>query len=78
MPAGASSLIVRTSGGTGDLDLYVRQGQPPTDTLFNCRPFLDGNNETCTIANPAAGTWHIRLNAFTAFSGASLTAGYTN
>jgi len=78
VPTGASSLIVRTSGGTGDLDLYVRQGQPPTDALFNCRPFLDGNNETCTIANPAAGTWHIRLNAFTAFSGASLTAGYTN
>ncbi len=78
VPAGASSLIVRTSGGTGDLDLYVRQGLPPTDTLFNCRPYLDGNNETCTIAAPAAGTWHIRLNAFTAFSGASLTAGYTN
>lgn len=78
VPAGASSLIVRTSGGTGDLDLYVRQGLPPTDASFNCRPFTDGNNETCTIANPAAGTWHIRLNAFTAFSGASLTAGYTN
>ncbi|MDQ3494417.1 MAG: S8 family serine peptidase [Pseudomonadota bacterium] len=78
VPTGASSLIVRTSGGTGDLDLYVRQGQAPTDTAFNCRPFLDGNNETCTIVSPAAGVWHIRLNAFTAFSGATLTAGYTN
>ncbi|MGO3127826.1 MAG: pre-peptidase C-terminal domain-containing protein [Luteimonas sp.] len=76
VPAGTSSLTVAMSGGTGDADLYVRAGSQPTTTSYDCRPYLSGNNETCTISNPAAGTYHVLINAYSTFSGASLTASW--
>ncbi len=55
VPAGSSQLRVAISGGSGDADLYVRQGSAPTDTVYTCRPYLSGNAETCTVNSPAAG-----------------------
>ena len=74
VPAGAQSFTVVTQGGTGDADLYVRFGTAPTTTSFNCRPYTDGNNEICTFASPPAGTWHIGVRAYVAFSGLSVRA----
>ncbi len=76
VPAGRSQLRVAISGGSGDADLYVRSGSAPTDTQYTCRPYLSGNNETCTINNPAAGTWHVRVKAYSTFSGVTLRAQY--
>jgi len=76
VPAGRSQLRVAISGGSGDADLYVRQGSAPTDTTYTCRPYLSGNNETCTINSPAAGTWHVRVKGYSTFSGVSLNAQY--
>lgn len=76
VPSGRSQLKVTIAGGSGDADLYVRSGSAPTDTVYNCRPYLSGNNETCTINAPAAGTWHVRVKAYSAFSGVTLTAQY--
>lgn len=77
VPAGATNLTFTMSGGTGDADLYVRFGSAPTDTTYTCRPYLSGNNETCTIAAPSAGTYHVRLKAYATFSGVSLVGNYT-
>ena len=77
VPAGQSSLVVQLSGGSGDADMYVRFGSKPTSSTYNCRPYLNGNNETCTHNAPAAGRWWIMLNAYSAYSGASLKATYT-
>jgi secreted trypsin-like serine protease len=74
VPAGASTLTVKQFNGTGDADLFVRAGSQPTATAYNCRPYLSGNTETCTISAPAAGTWYVSINAYTAYSGVSLTA----
>ena len=76
VPSGRSQLRVTIAGGSGDADLYVRSGSAPTDTVYNCRPYLSGNNETCTINAPAAGTWHVRVKAYSTFSGVTLTAQY--
>ena len=76
VPAGTASLNVQMAGGTGDADLYVRYGAQPTTTDYACRPYQFGNNETCTISNPTAGTWHIMIRGFSAFSGVSLTGSY--
>jgi secreted trypsin-like serine protease len=73
VPSGARFLSVIVRGGSGDADLYVRQGSQPTTTTFTCRPFLTGNNEFCTINAPAAGTWFVSLRGFAAYSGAALT-----
>jgi hypothetical protein len=74
VPAGATSLTVKQFNGTGDADLYVRQGSQPTSTAYNCRPYLSGNTETCTINAPASGTWYVSVYAYAAYSGLSLTA----
>ena len=76
VPAGSTQLRVAISGGSGDADLYVRQGSAPTDTTYTCRPYLSGNSETCTINSPAAGTWYVRVKAYSTFSGVTLSAQY--
>ncbi|MFC4877341.1 pre-peptidase C-terminal domain-containing protein [Microbulbifer halophilus] len=66
---GASELNAVITGGTGDADLYVRYGSEPTTSSYDCRPYEWGNEETCTISNPQAGTWYISARAYDAFSG---------
>jgi hypothetical protein len=65
------------SGGTGDADMYVKFGSEPTDTVYDCRPYVSGNAETCNIATAQAGTYYVNLKAYAAFSGVSLTGSYT-
>lgn len=77
VPAGASNLVIASSGGTGDADLYVRAGSQPTTSSYDCRPYLSGNNETCTIASPVAGTYHVMLRGYSAYSGTSLRASWS-
>lgn len=76
VPAGRDSLVVQLSGGTGDLDLYVRFGQVPTYGAGNwvCRPYAAGNNERCVMPAPTAGTWYIWLDVYDDATGASLVA----
>lgn len=77
IPSGATKVVFTLSGGTGDADLYVKSGVAPTTSAYDCRSWNGGNNETCTINNPTAGTYHIMLNAYAAFSGASLKGDIT-
>ncbi|WP_345301922.1 M4 family metallopeptidase, partial [Lysobacter hankyongensis] len=77
VPAGATNLTFTTSGGTGDVDMYVKFGAAPTDTVYDCRPYTGGNAETCTFATPSAGTYYVRLKAYSTFSGVSLVGSYT-
>lgn len=74
VPAGKTSLQISTSGGTGDCDLYVRFGAPPTLSTWDYRPYLQGNNESVTISNLAAGDWHIMVHGFENYSGVMLRA----
>lgn len=77
IPDGATNLVFQMSGGSGDADLYVRRGAPPTSSSYDCRPYLNGNNESCSFASPQGGTWHVMIQAFSAYSGASLVASFT-
>ncbi len=77
VPAGATNLTFTLSGGTGDADMYVKFGAAPTDTVYDCRPYLGGNAETCTFAAPSAGTYYVRVKAYSTFSGVSLVGNYT-
>jgi vibriolysin len=75
--AGATNLKFQISGGTGDADLYVKFGTAPTDTSFDCRPFLSGNAETCNVATAKVGTYFVRLKAFAAYSGVTLKGSFS-
>lgn len=76
IPAGATNLVIQMSGGTGDADLYVKFGQVPTTGSYDCRPYLVGNNETCSFATPSAGVYHILIFGDESFSGVTLSASY--
>jgi hypothetical protein len=76
VPAGQTSLTFVIAGGTGDADLYVRQGSKPTTAIFACRPFTGGNDESCSFTAPAAGTWFVMIRGYRAFAGVTLTATY--
>jgi hypothetical protein len=74
-PAG-KTLTVKISGGSGDADLYTRFGARPTTTTYLCRPYLNGNTETCTASNTSAGDYYVMLRGYTTYSGVSLIASY--
>ncbi len=76
VPAGATGLKFVMAGGSGDADMYVKFGSAPTDSSYDCRPYVSGNNESCPITTAQAGTYYIRLKAYSAFSGVSLTGSY--
>lgn len=61
LPAGSHTF---TMTGTRDADLYVRAGSEPTTTAFDCRPFLSGSNETCSITLAAPAVIHVMVRGF--------------
>ncbi len=65
------------SGGAGDADLYVRFGAAPTTATYDCRPYANGNNESCAGTNDN-GTYYVMMNGYSAFSGVSLVGNYTD
>jgi Zn-dependent metalloprotease len=66
------------SGGTGDADMYVKFGAQPTTATYDCRPYLTGNAETCSMAaKTTAGRYHVMLNAYSTYSAVSLKGAYT-
>jgi len=77
VPTGATNLVISTSGGSGDVDLYVKAGSAPTQSSYTCRPYLSGNNESCTIASPQITTYYIQLFSYASFSSVTLSANYT-
>ncbi|MFZ6819382.1 M20/M25/M40 family metallo-hydrolase [Undibacterium sp. Ji22W] len=76
VPSGASNLTFKTSGGSGDLDIYTKLGSLPTTTTYLQKSDGASNTETITIAAPTAGTYYLLTNATSAVSGASLVASY--
>jgi hypothetical protein len=77
LDACATSLTISIAGGTGDADLYVRRNANPTTTSWECRPYLAGNNETCTFNPPdTTATYHIGIRGYSAFAGLTLSVDY--
>lgn len=48
--AGTTFKVVMS--GSGDPDLYVKFGSQPTTSSYDCRPYLAGANETCSLTVP--------------------------
>jgi hypothetical protein len=76
VPAGQDFLNVEIAGGTGNADLYVRQGSKPTTSEWDFRSDRSANEDRIEIAGPDAGTWFIMLRGEQAYSGVTLTAGF--
>lgn len=76
VPAGQDWLEVVTSGGSGDLDLYLAYDRQPTKSDYDEKSAGPSNSEDVAVSAPAAGTWHILVFAYSDFDGATLTATY--
>jgi vibriolysin len=78
VPSGQSTLTFTITGGTGDADMYVQFGSKPSQTVYQCRPYKNGNNETCTFTPPTAGTYWVGLRAYSAYAGVTLKGVYSS
>lgn len=76
VPSGATNLAVTTSGGIGDVDLYVKAGAVPTLQAHDCASQNSGNTESCGVATPQPGAYYILLNGYEAYSGVTLRVTY--
>lgn len=77
VPAGALGLSLRTSGGQGDVTLYVKQGAPASAGSYDFKSAHSGNNESVVITRPAAGTWYLTVTGESAWSGVTVLGNFT-
>jgi len=77
LTAVAGSTLNVTMTGSGDPDLYVRFGSAPTTSAYNCRPYVDGPGETCSLTVPAGATsFYVSVRGYSAGT-YNVTASYT-
>jgi microbial collagenase len=73
VPAGTRRIVVSSSGGTGNADLYGNSlGSWATTSYHNYRSTNSGNTESITMDYPPAGYVYFSLFGKTAFSGAQV------
>lgn len=76
VPPNVSTLTIEIYGGKGDADLYVRKYFVPTTSQYTCRPYKDGNKESCKLTSLVPGEWRILVKGYSSFSGVSLKASF--
>jgi len=81
VPAGATNVLFTLSGpGTGDADLFAAFEYEPSIYVGgqDCFSLNGGNSETCDPGDHAeGGTYHVLVDAFSAYTGVTLTGTYT-
>jgi hypothetical protein len=50
--------------GTGDADLYVRVGQAPSRSSYDCRPYKSDSNETCRVTLVSQQVIHVMVSGY--------------
>lgn len=76
VPAG-EEVSISLSGGSGDADLYTRFGALPTLSNYDCRPFVGGNNESCSDSNSVSDVYYIMVQGYSSYSGVTLSVSHT-
>ncbi len=77
VPAGTTKIVITTSGGSGDADLYYNASTWATKSAYQYRSVRTDNNETITITNPPGGTYvYISLYGYSAYSGVQVKASF--
>ena len=76
-PGTLVEIVMHGEANPGDPDLYVRFDQDPKTNAYDCRPYLTGAEETCSLDVPANATAaHVRVRGYSA-SHYSLTVIHT-
>lgn len=77
VPVGASNLTFKTSGGSGDVDLYEKYNSLPTLKSGDYKSTGSSSLESISIASPKAGIYYLMLYGYSAYSRVSLVAKYS-
>jgi hypothetical protein len=75
-------LKITTSGGSGDVDIFLREGLPAvcqhdpdnveSPCLYDYASESGVSLETIQVQNPSEGNWYLSLSAWTSYSGVTL------
>jgi serine protease len=76
VPAGKTSVNLRTYGGTGNVSLYVARDRVPTTASFDRSSVKAGNTETVVLTYPQAGTYYLLVVGEAAFGNVSVMGVY--
>jgi len=74
VPETATRLTVRSFGGSGDADLYVRKGAHALPGEHDAKSERPGNNGIVVIEAPVPGDYYVAVHGAQAFSGLQLHA----
>ena len=75
--AGTATLTFRTSGGSGDVTLYVKRGSAASASSYDAMSaHPNTNTESVTMRAPAAGTYFVTVTSPTVFTGVSVEGLY--
>lgn len=78
VPSGSARLTVTTSGGTGNVDLFVERGSVPNLTVqSDCESVSLDTEESCIFDDPEADEYYILLVGPIPYDGVTLTATIT-
>lgn len=66
-PGTLIEVVMHGETNPGDPDLYVQFGQDPKPSAFDCRPYLSGAEETCSLdVLSNAMTAHVKVRGYSA------------
>ncbi len=76
VPEYQNRLEITTSGGQGDLDLFVQAGSEPTTRSAQYRSVGRDNNESVNVHNPRSGWWYLLVTSYRSYIGATMQVRY--
>lgn len=78
VPAGKEIINIRTFGGRGNLDLYLRYNEVPDLDNWDERPLINGNSEWINIRQPAGGDWYIGIHGYQSYEDSAVFAAWSD
>lgn len=77
VPGGTTSLTFRTSGGSGDVSLYVKRGSAASATAYDyASAHASTNTESVSARLPVAGTYYITVTSPSVFTNVTVLGSY--
>jgi hypothetical protein len=67
-----TKLLIETTGGVGDLDIYLAEGSRPNTSSYDYASRLPTSSESIRITNPTPGTWYLTTFAYSSYRDVTL------
>ncbi len=71
---GETSVAFDTEGGSGNTQMLVKRGSPPSAKGFDRKSDGKGNHASVVVEKPEAGDWYVLVRGRSHFSGVSVSA----